>query len=241
MADSTITNLTELTTLTGTDVFPLDTVIGTAVTRKMQASNMKPYLGDGWLDQTGWSYASASTINVPSNATLTIQKGDKVRWKQGAGYKYGVITAVTATLVTIAVNTDYTVANSAITDVAISRMESPFGFPARFNFTPVYTSGTGTLTTVTSDSATFTCFGTVALIRVRSTIINKGTAGDEFRYTIPFTSSNSAVGAGRDNFVSGFMLQVFLDSTNIVRIVNYAGGTVIATNAEIHSTIMVSW
>jgi hypothetical protein len=87
----------------------------------------------GWISVTDtWSYASASTITIPSDGTLKYQPGMKVRFKQGGGYKYYVVKAVTSTLITVFVNTDYTVANAAITDISYSFLEMPFGFPADF-------------------------------------------------------------------------------------------------------------
>lgn len=101
----------------------------------------------GWvLVSDTWTYASASTITVPTDATTTYQKGDKIRFKQGGSYKYGVIVVVAATLVTILVNTDYTVANSAITDVYYSRAVNPLGFPVSFTVTAFATTGWGTPT-----------------------------------------------------------------------------------------------
>lgn len=98
----------------------------------------------GWsppslFETTAWAYASATTITVPTDATTYYQVGDRVRFKQGGGYKYGVLVLVAATLLTIWGGTDYTVANAAITDYEISREVSPVGFPAQFNYTPTFT------------------------------------------------------------------------------------------------------
>lgn len=91
---------------------------------------------NGWTpaDAT-WTYASASTITVPSGAASVYGKGDRIRWKQGGAYKYGVIVTVADTLLTIAVNTNYTVANSAITDIYFSHEANPLGYPHWFNWT----------------------------------------------------------------------------------------------------------
>ena len=97
-----------------------------------------------------WAYASASTITVPTNATLTYQKWDRIRFKQGGSYKYFVITSLTATVLTMLVNTDFTVANSAITDIAYSRMAKPFGFPDSFAFAPATANLTQTSATITA-------------------------------------------------------------------------------------------
>lgn len=92
---------------------------------------------DGWIAVSeAWSYASASTITIPSDGTTKYRKYMKIRFKQGGGYKYYVSCAVTATLLTIIVNNDYTVANSAITDIAVSFEDAPYGFPTEFAYTP---------------------------------------------------------------------------------------------------------
>lgn len=97
-------------------------------------------IGTGWFEVPDtWAYASASTITVPTDATTKYQKGDYLRWKQGGGYKYGTIASLTATVITIIVNTDYTVANSAITNVAYSRAVNPLGWPGWFNWAPTPT------------------------------------------------------------------------------------------------------
>ncbi len=89
----------------------------------------------GWIEVTdSWTYASANTINVPTDATTTYKKGIGIRLKQGGGYKYYYGTIVAATLLTVTGGTDYTVANAAITDVAYTLSpETAVGFPVTFN------------------------------------------------------------------------------------------------------------
>lgn len=89
-------------------------------------------------------YASASTFTVPGDITPYIQKGDKFRLTQPTlGTKYGYILSASYgapnTTITIAVNTDYTIANEAITNFWVSRLSLPYGFPTRFNWTPTLT------------------------------------------------------------------------------------------------------
>ncbi len=96
------------------------------------------FKGDGWQRVTdAWTYASASTINVPSGAASLYQKGDRIKWTQTT-VKYGVIVAVADTLLTIAVNTDYVVANAAITNIYFSHELNPLGYPHWFNYTPTW-------------------------------------------------------------------------------------------------------
>lgn len=90
---------------------------------------------DGW-NEIGdtWTYASANTITVTSGAAAIYKKGMGIRWKQGGSYKYAYITVVADTLLTVTGGTDYTVANSAITDVAYTLTPTTaIGFPVGFN------------------------------------------------------------------------------------------------------------
>lgn len=120
--------------------------------------------GDGWspANET-WTFATASTITVPTGAASKYQKGDRIKWTQTT-VKYGVIVAVADTLLTILVNTDYTVANAAISANFYSHEENPIGYPTWFAFTTTWSSystapalGNGTLVAyVKVDGATMT-------------------------------------------------------------------------------------
>lgn len=95
----------------------------------------------GWIEsQDTWVYASASTFTISGvDRTSTYQKGTKLRFKQGGGYKYAVVVSSsfsTNTTVTIAVNSDYTIANSAITDNDFSYVENPIGWVGWFAYAP---------------------------------------------------------------------------------------------------------
>ncbi len=94
---------------------------------------------DGWTLATGtWAYASASTITVTAGAAAIYQKGDRIKWTQTT-VKYGVIVGVADTVLTIAVNTDYVVANAAITDMYFSHQANPLGYPGWFAYTSTLT------------------------------------------------------------------------------------------------------
>jgi len=84
----------------------------------------------GWIEVAdAWTYASASTITIPSDGTTKYQRWMKIRLKQGGGYKYYVASVVASTLITVLVNEFYTVANAAITDIAYSFTEKPYAWP----------------------------------------------------------------------------------------------------------------
>jgi len=95
---------------------------------------------DGWIyaNET-WTYASSTTFTISGDKTGKYQKGDKIRLKQGGGYKYFYITNVSYsnpnTTVTITGGNDYSLANAAITDNYYSKVTNPIGFPIFFKLT----------------------------------------------------------------------------------------------------------
>lgn len=103
---------------------------------------------DGWQAVSGsWAYASASTVTVPSGAASLYQKGDRVKFTQTT-VKYFVIASVADTVLTFVVNTDYTVANAAISNISYSHVSNPMGFPHWFTYSPTrsgWSSSTGSI------------------------------------------------------------------------------------------------
>jgi hypothetical protein len=104
---------------------------------------------DGWqLANESWTYASATTITVPSGAASKYAVGDKIKLTQTT-VKYFYIVTVADTLLTVTGGSDYTLVNAAISLNYYSHGSSPIGFPQYFNFTPTYvnlTVGAGTNT-----------------------------------------------------------------------------------------------
>ena len=122
---ATIKTKLGITTLSGSNTGDVAVATGAEVTtgtdnvkqvtaKAIKDAGITSSATDGWTPVTGsWTYASASTITVPIGAASLYQKGDKIKFTQTT-VKYGVIVAVADTLLTIAVNTDYVVANAAI-------------------------------------------------------------------------------------------------------------------------------
>lgn len=86
---------------------------------------------DGWsLVDEAWSYASASTVTVPTDAADRFRVNDIIKFDNGGSTKYFIIQEITsATVLTLSGAGDYTVANSAITNIYLSRQGNPYGFP----------------------------------------------------------------------------------------------------------------
>jgi hypothetical protein len=160
----------------------------------------------GWVEVADtWTYASASTITIPSDGTVTYRRDMKIRWKQGGGYKYAVPKTVAATLITIIVNTDYTVANSAITDVAYSFMEAPYGFPNKFNFTSTitYTGGTTDPTSNTVNTAFWRVIGGEFFVTIKTTLVRGTGNRTQTIFTVPVTPLDLGVCLVMDTITTG--------------------------------------
>lgn len=124
----------------------VDLTTAQTLTNKVMAYGSNTFTGfpgaaDGWTSDSGhtWVYASASTFTITGvDLTGTLTKGTRLRFKQGGAYKYAVVVASafsTDTTVTIAVNTDYTIANASIDNNYYSYQLSPQGFPDWFAYT----------------------------------------------------------------------------------------------------------
>jgi hypothetical protein len=131
-----------------------------------------PYLGDWRELAEPLEYVSSTeiqTVNENADLTRIFAIGDPIRYKQGAGYKYGYITYVAATRLRIRAGSDYTVSNSAITDVARGLKLNATGFPVLFNMANSnYTASVGSFTpSVVADNTKTQFFLQGPLVTVR--------------------------------------------------------------------------
>lgn len=124
-----------------------DNISSTAAITGSKLANASLDLGtkvstwDGWVGVSDtWTYATATTITVPSDATGKYSVGDKIKLVQSATTKYFYIVGVSATTLTIFGGSDYTFTNNAISSIYYSKVLTPLSFPQRFNWTPVWTA-----------------------------------------------------------------------------------------------------
>jgi hypothetical protein len=195
MADTKLTALTADTTPTSTGLmYYVDDPGGTPVSRKTTIGELNTYLNTlytGWVETTdSWTYASASTITIPSDGTTRYQKGMKIRFKQGGGYKYYYVSVIAATLLTVFTSSDYTVANSAITNIAYSYAQHPYGFPAFLNVTIDYT---GFSTKPTTTLARFTVDKDVCTFWYKQNALGTSNATTFTMTGLPVSTSTSLV------------------------------------------------
>ena len=171
----------------------------------------------GWIPAgETWTYASATTITVPSGAASKYQKGDKIKLTQTT-VKYFYVVSVADTVLTVTGGSDYTVANAAITLPYFSKVENPQGFPGYFNCTLTASVSSGTLTTCTSIGR-FSVDGSWVTLNGKITLTDKGTGSGVLRSTVPISAAGtiSCVGFGRESGVSGADVQIYLTTTLII-------------------------
>lgn len=109
-------------------------------------------LWGGWVTQSGtWAYLSSTTISGPSADIALMRVGTKI-WINQTTDKYFYVIGKSGTTITVTGGSDYTVANATITAGYFSNEETPSGFPAVHNYTPLWTAqgtqpaiGNGTL------------------------------------------------------------------------------------------------
>jgi len=172
MANKTLTSPVINTGVSGTAVLDEDTMSSDSATKLATQQSIKAYVdtkapADGWLASADtWTYASASTFTIAGvDRTGVYAKGTRLKFTQTSA-KYAVVVSSsfsTDTTVTIAVNTDYVIANAAITSPYYSYMDNPVGYPTHFAYTPAFTGFTGTVPTGTFRYAIIgkTCWVTI--------------------------------------------------------------------------------
>lgn len=197
-------------------------------------SKLANTITSGWYDaDENWTYASTTTITVPSDATTKYSIGDKIRLKQGGGYKYFYIVGVAATTLTVTGGSNYSVADAAITDNDYSKASTPMGFPQWFSYSPSWASygtqpsvGNGALNgrfSIVGRTVNFSLF-----LRMGSTT-TYGT--DAYRFSLPISTSSSFLGGvatGRFYDVSASVTQIgyleLLSESDYGELKVYSGG-----------------
>ncbi len=141
----------------------------------------------GWIPVSdSWTYASATTITVPSGAASIYQKGDKIKLTQTT-VKYFYIVGVADTVLTITGGTSYTLADAAISVQYYSHVANPMGFPHWFTFVPTITGSTGSIGTFSQDVyyGAFCIIGRTAFINASTVVTNVGSWSGNLQCQMP--------------------------------------------------------
>ena len=139
----------------------------------------------GWIPVSGiWTYASATTITVPSGAANIYSVGMGIRLTANGVVKQAYIIKVENTLLTIAGDalTNYTFS-------AISYAPNPataIGFPVWFNYTPTYSQAT-LVTAGGTFSMRYSVVGKTVFIRLRAWNCTLSSGGTHIGISLPIT------------------------------------------------------
>jgi hypothetical protein len=162
--------------------------------------------------ESGWNtlnaqltYASATTISSSMNLTNTIPRCAKFRWKQGGNYKYAYVVNITSTTLTILAGSDYSVANTTITDAAWSVSDPAIGFPSKFNYVPTIVSGFGSITSLGTCVTKFFIINSNLHFNEVINIVTNGTGTNHIKSTIPMPMGgpDDIPIFGRENAING--------------------------------------
>lgn len=153
------------------------------------ASQTWSSLVTGWLEAgVTWTYVSATTFTLTGDYTSTYTAGLKLRMVQSATSKYFYVVSSSysapTTTVVIAVNTDYTLANAAISSPYYSMIAQPVGFPAALNYTPTLSNLSGGTLNVSN----YAIRGRHCKVRIRYTLAGAGVAG-AVSLTLPLSAA----------------------------------------------------
>lgn len=201
-----------------------------------QYNALRADMAIGWVNpEITPTYSSVSgqvgVITVPSDATTLFEVGDKIRFKQGGGYKYFYVTAVTSTSLSITGGSEYTLTNAAITDFWASKATSPVDWPLA---STIYLTVTEAATT--NFDLNVSKMQIVTLTANRTFSVSNAKKGDAFVVAIKQGGSGSYTVTwwGSINWVDGSAptLTTTVGKTDYVGFVydgtNYAGGLVFA-------------
>lgn len=151
--------------------------------------------------------------------------GDEIKLITGTGYKThlnatGMVALHGGNAAANGIGIAFPAAQSASTDAnTLDDYEEG-------TWTPTITAETGTPTSVTVNSATYTKTGRVVCVSFDFTVVDKGTASNSLRFTLPFTqSTGTQCGAFRETSNIGWMGMVTTATSSIGSLNLYNNGT----------------
>ena len=236
MANVKITQVTE-TTAPETNALLIMATAPDAATPLSRSVSVLNLIGTGWVkSKDTWTYASPTTITVPSGATGIYSVGDNIKLTQTT-VKYFYVVGVADTVLTVTGGSDYAVANAAITSPYYSKTVTPTGFP-RTGFslgTPTWTTS-GTAFTNQPINNNFRFHINSGLCTITGKAQCHATSGGTGMFTATFTTGYlPAMGVSSSGPALNFNTLVGgasnINASDVMRFTKY-DGTAIATNSE---------
>src|ERR1035437_6296736 len=192
---------------------------------------------NGWTPVADtWTYASATTINVPSGAASLYQVGDKIMLTQTTVKKFYIV-GVADTLLTVTAGSNFTVANAAITLPFYSHMSNPLGFPANFDLTAPTWTTTGTAFTNQPGTNAFAFSIVGGILSLTGTANCNATSGGTGHFIatfatgqLPVTQTNANGSSGNNN--TALPGWCYLAWHSLAVQIASASGSTLAANSE---------
>jgi hypothetical protein len=204
----------------------------------------------GWLEAgETWTYVSPNTFTISGDVTAKYTPGTKIRLIQSASTKYFYVIASAfggaTTVITIALNTSYTLANAVISSPFYSYAENPQSFPREFNYTPTFANLSGG----TLNYSSFDIKRGRVHVRWKYTLAGAGVAGSvTFSTPTPISSTMTAVseivnGCAYlvDTGVAGYLGMTSWSSSSTLVVQSVNASTTTATSAPLSSTVPHTW
>jgi hypothetical protein len=170
----------------------VDAGTGLSISRSSSGATLSLANNDGWMSSNDtWTYVSANSFKISGvDRTSIFTKGTRVKLINNSTTYYGVVISSsysTDTTVTLAPNSDYSLANSAITNPYYSYEANPQGYPTWFNYAPTFSGFSTNPSTVTSR---FEITGTACTLSVE---VDTGGTSNSTSFTM--TSPVAALGS----------------------------------------------
>lgn len=185
-------------------------IVNADITDYRDVVSLNDQSGEWKMAEETWTRTGNHEFTVVGDMTSKYRKGVRVRYKDGGNYEYGVVVASSYsspnTTVTLATNTDYTMANTTITDRYTSCSSNPIGYPDWFNYTAVVTASGGTPPTYTQlDQAKFNITGKECSFYFDKSNSSGGTAGSGS--VVLYVSTPVPMADSGDSLIGNFLLQ----------------------------------
>ena len=103
-------------------------------------------------------------------------------------------------------------------------------------WTPVVTSGAGTITSYTIQIGNYTKTGNLVTVTFKFTITDNGTGSSFLNVTLPFTSANESIGSMKENTLYGWQGTIRTVG-NLGKLLNYNSVYPVATTSVVIGTV----
>lgn len=216
MADLKITQLTENTVPSTGDLLAIvNDPSGTPSTQKITVDNLG--ILSGWIPaDVTWTYATASTFTISGvDVTAIFQPGTRIKLTQTT-VKYFVVKGSSFssdTTVTILTNTNYTLADAAITSPYYSYQVSPQGYPDWFTFDFDPELGTTNADNITVTKSQYMVIGKTLWTNIKYDLTGDPGSGN-FRIIVPVIPINTYHYHGLAMYYDGSVSKLFFGIHN---------------------------